>query len=236
MPSGERTLYYRISGLENLVFFGRLQGLSPRDARTRGLDLLKEVGLERAAALRVGAYSNGMKKRLSFARAMLVEPELLLIDEATHDLDPEGADRIRVMAQDAAARGAAIVWATQRIEEIRGFADRVTLLADGEVRFQDSVSALVAEAPRRYLLEVRNNGAPVATLLPALERAVAELQAVHISGPDATDHFLLWLREGAVLGEAVAALDAAEIRVLSCREERAPIEQAFLLMTRKRDS
>jgi ABC-2 type transport system ATP-binding protein len=236
MPSGERTLYYRISGVENLVFFGRLQGLSPRDARGRALDLLADVGLDHAGALHVGSYSNGMKKRLSFARALLVEPDVLLIDEATHDLDPEGASRIRDLARTAARRGAAILWATQRLEEIRGFADRVTLLADGEVRFQGSVSDLEAEAPRRYLLHVRNGGAPITTLLPALERAVAGLKTVHVSGPVDSDHYVLWLREGAVLGEAVAAVNAAEIQILSCREERAPIEQAFLLMTRKRDT
>lgn len=236
MPSGERTLYYRISGVENLVFFGRLQGLSRRDARHRAFDLLADVGLEHAGGVLVGGYSNGMKKRLSFARALLVEPDVLLIDEATHDLDPEGASRIRELARIAATRGAAIVWATQRLEEIRGFADRVTLLAEGEIRFQGSVSELEAEAPRRYLLRVRNGGAPVGTLLPALEHAVGGLQSVNISGPVDSDHYVLWLRDGAVLGEAVAALDAAAIQVLSCREERAPIEQAFLLMTRKRDS
>lgn len=236
MPSGERTLYYRISGVENLVFFGRLQGLSPRDARSRALELLADVGLEQAGDLLVGGYSNGMKKRLSFARALLVEPEVLLIDEATHDLDPEGASRIRGLARRATTQGAAIVWATQRLDEVRGFADRVTLLAEGEIRFQGSVSELEAEAPRRYLLQVHNGGTPVGALLPALEQAVAELESVNVSGPVDSDHYVLWLRDGAVLGKAVAALDAAEIQVLSCREERAPIEQAFLLMTQKRSS
>jgi ABC-2 type transport system ATP-binding protein len=144
VPSGDRTFYLRISGLENLVFFARLQGLRRRAALARAEEVLDAVGLADAARRRVGAYSHGMQKRLSIARALLTEPAVLLIDEATHDLDPEGADRVRALVAERAAAGAAVVWATQRVEEISGFADRVTLLSAGRVRFTGSVIELLA--------------------------------------------------------------------------------------------
>jgi ABC-2 type transport system ATP-binding protein len=144
VPSGDRTFYLRISGLENLVFFARLQGLSRRKAVGRAKEVLAAVGLADAARRRVATYSHGMQKRLSIARALLTEPGVLLIDEATHDLDPEGADRVRSLVAERAAAGAAVVWATQRVEEINGFANRVTLLSDGRVRFTGSVGELLA--------------------------------------------------------------------------------------------
>ena len=144
VPSGDRTFYLRISGLENLVFFARLHGLSRRKAVARARTVLALVGLADAAQRRVATYSHGMQKRLSIARALLTAPGVLLVDEATHDLDPEGADRVRSLVADRAAAGAAVVWATQRVEEINGFANRVTLLSAGRVRFTGSVAELLA--------------------------------------------------------------------------------------------
>src|SRR5439155_16951566 len=106
------------SGLENLVFFGRLHGLRRRAALERAREVLEQVGLQDVATRVVYSYSHSMQKRLSVARSLLTDPEVLFVDEATHDLDPEGALRIRELVSDVAARGAAVVWATQRIEEI----------------------------------------------------------------------------------------------------------------------
>jgi ABC-2 type transport system ATP-binding protein len=144
VPSGDRTFYLRISGFENLVFFARLQGLPRRKAFARAQEVLAAVGLADAGRRRVATYSHGMQKRLSIARALLTEPEVLLVDEATHDLDPEGADRVRSLVAERADAGTAVVWATQRVEEINGFADRVTLVSRGRVRFTGSVVELLA--------------------------------------------------------------------------------------------
>jgi ABC-2 type transport system ATP-binding protein len=144
VPSGDRTFYLRISGLENLVFFARLHGMRRREAVARSQEVLAAVGLADAARGRVATYSHGMQKRLSIARALLTEPGALLVDEATHDLDPEGARRVRALVAERAAAGAAVVWATQRVDEIVGFAHRVTLLAAGRVRFSGSVGELLA--------------------------------------------------------------------------------------------
>ncbi len=106
-----------------------------------------------------------MQKRLSIARALLTSPEVLLVDEATHDLDPEGAHVVRELVAALADDGTAVLWTTQRIDEIRGFADRVTLLREGEVAFSGTVPELMAHAiPRRYLLRIQNGGPPGAEL------------------------------------------------------------------------
>src|SRR5207247_1473287 len=76
---------------------------------------------------RVGRSAHGRQKRLAFARAMLTRPPLLLVDEATHDLDPAASAAARALVSAAAREGAAVLWTTQRVEEVRGFADRVTV-------------------------------------------------------------------------------------------------------------
>lgn len=232
VASGDRTFYLRISGFENLLFFGRLHGLSRREAAGRATQALADVGLADSAHIRVGVYSHGMQKRLSFARALLHRPSILLVDEATHDLDPEGARRIVDLASHAAARGAAIVWATQRLDELRGFADRVTILHEGSVRFDGTVPQLASTLPlRRYVLRLGRGGAPVERA--AVAAALAEVAVLLPSDLADGDHVLIALEEEVVLGDALAALVIQDIDVLACRQERSELEEAFLELTRQ---
>jgi ABC-type multidrug transport system ATPase subunit len=228
VPSGDRTFYMRLSGLENLRFFARMHGLSTKDALARSWELLRDVDLEDAARQPMGTYSHGMQKRLSVARALLMSPPILFVDEATHDLDPQAAHRVQELVSAARDRGTAVMWATQRIDEIRGFADRVTVLREGTVRFEGTVPQLMAVTiARRYLVHLRGQGDVLGTASAALEG----LGGVALSSDADGEHFVVALREEVVLGRAVAALDAAGLAVLTCREERSEIEAAFLFLT-----
>jgi ABC-type multidrug transport system ATPase subunit len=234
VPSGTRSFYLRISGLENLVFFGRLHGLRRRAAEARARAVLADVGLTAAADQRTGTYSQGMQRRLAVARALMTRPEVLLVDEATHDLDPEGADAVRRLIADAAAQGAAVLWATQRVEEIRGFADAVTFLDRGRVRLAGSVADLIDRAPAgRYVLEVRD-----ARLLPvaAAEVARAAGGSAHVLAAPGAAHVLVEPRAGVALGSVIASLAAAGHDVLACRRERSEIEEAFLAVVGAEDT
>jgi ABC-2 type transport system ATP-binding protein len=235
VPSGDRSFYLRISGFENLVFFGRLQGLRRRAAGARALEVLAQVGLGDAARRPVGTYSHGMQKRLGVARALLTAPAVLLVDEATHDLDPEGAISIRALVRDAANAGAAVVWATQRVEEIKDFADGVTVLDHGCVRFDGSVAGLLAAAePRRYVLELRN-GAPADRDLELRLQGRLEGVGSILRRPAAPpDNFVLALSGEAVLGDALSLLLASDVTVVSCRQELSEVEEAFMALVAER--
>ena len=229
VPPGDRSFYLRLSGLENLVFFARLEGLRKRAARGRALELLGEVGLQDAGDRPVNTYSHGMQKRLSFARALIGEPRLLLVDEATHDLDPVAAQQVRDLAADRAAAGTAILWATQRIEELHGFADRVTVLDRGVVAFAGTVAALAAVGGAdRHLIEL---GPATAVPLQQLDAGLGTLGRLLPAPAADAGHALLVIAPGATVGAALAALVAAGAEVLSCRDERPPIERAFMAIT-----
>jgi ABC-2 type transport system ATP-binding protein len=227
VPSGDRSFYERISALENLVFFGRLHGLRRRAAQERAMAALGAVGLADVARRPVNAYSHGMQKRLSFARALLGEPRVLLVDEATHDLDPRAAAQVRELAVERAAAGTAVLWATQRVEELPGFAQRVTVLERGLVGFAGSVAALAARAGgERYLLRLAGPTHSAATRAALGGRGRLE----PVPAGD-SDHRMLVLAPGVPLGAAIAALTQAGTTVLSCRDECEPIERAFLAVT-----
>jgi ABC-type multidrug transport system ATPase subunit len=235
VPSGDRSFYLRITGLENLVFFARLQGFSKRAAFAKAEETIAAVGLADDARTRVGLYSHGMQKRLSVARALLTDPKVLLVDEATHDLDPEGGRRIRSLVAELAAGRAAVVWATQRLDEIRGFAGHVTLLGQGRTCFAGTVAELMEHSvPRRFLLRLRN-GSQNGELEAALQAALGSLATVEGTGRE-SEHYLLSLREDAVLGDALGALIAARFEVLACRQERSEIEDAFVALTGSPDA
>lgn len=226
IPSGDRTFYLRISGFENLLFFARLYGLSRAAAAERARARLEAVGLEAASSKAVGAYSHGMLKRLAIARALLVEPPILLVDEATHDLDPDAAAHVRQLIRDRAAAGTAVLWTTQRVEEIVGFADVVTLLDEGRVAFAGSIPDLLARVPATsFVVELDAGEGRMVDIERAIDiDGIGRLEKVERS---TTSHYRLTLQQDAVLGEAVVALHDLGLRVLACRETTPQVEAAF---------
>jgi ABC-2 type transport system ATP-binding protein len=234
-PSADRTFYNRITGLENLAFFGRMYGIRRQDALTRARRRLADVGLSDAIDQRVGLYSHGMQKRLSMARALLMDPPVLVIDEATDGLDPEGARRVQDLTRSIAADGTAVIWTTQRLDEIRGFADAVTVLDQGRTTYQGTVEDLMLKSSARgYLLRLRTGDSTLDD--DALGRAAAALGErgrLARVGVD-REHFRLDLAEHAVLGEVLADLSAAGAVVLDCAQQRSELEESFLRLTTAR--
>ena len=232
IPSGDRSFYLRLSALENLVFFARLYGLSRRQAVERARWCLDAVGLQNEEKTRVGVFSHGMQKRLSVARALLVDPPVLFVDEATHDLDPAGARRIQGLVADAARNGAGVIWTTQRVDEIRGFARRVTVLDKGTVRFSGTVPQLMATVlTRGYVLQLRAGAGGTQDVLTAAQRAVGHMGTVRPIDESGGGHYQLSLQDDAILGDAFASLTSSGIQILACREGRSEIEEALLQLT-----
>jgi ABC-2 type transport system ATP-binding protein len=105
MTGDDRAFFWRLSGVENLVFFGELQGLTHRRARERSSELLERVGLVDAAGRRFVGYSTGMRQRLALARALLHDPPVLLLDEPTANLDLEHRGQVLELLRGVLASG-----------------------------------------------------------------------------------------------------------------------------------
>ena len=132
----DRGLQMRLSGVENLRFFGALYGLTGPQTLQRIAELSKRLELTDVIARPVRTYSSGERARLALARAMLHRPRVLLLDEVTRALDPGSAQRIRhiIRSELVIAEGVTVLLTSHDLAEVKSLCDRVILLQAGRVR------------------------------------------------------------------------------------------------------
>lgn len=123
-------IYDELSGLENLRFFAQLYGIHSDEPLC---ETLKMVGLDPALARRAGQYSQGMRQRLSLARAMFHGPSLLLLDEPFSNVDPESAEHIAQLLAGLRASGTTILLITHQLGLLAEIADEFLFLSGGRL-------------------------------------------------------------------------------------------------------
>jgi heme ABC exporter ATP-binding subunit CcmA len=134
-------LYDELSGIENLRFFGRLYGIES-DAPLA--EAIRRVGLDPELTRRVGQYSQGMRQRLSLARAIFHSPQLLLLDEPFSNVDPESASQIAQLLAAMRAAGNTILLVTHQLGLLAKTADEFLVLSAGELVERSSVPKVSA--------------------------------------------------------------------------------------------
>ncbi|NMB11726.1 MAG: ABC transporter ATP-binding protein [Firmicutes bacterium] len=164
----ESNLYERLSGVENLRFFAALHGISPARVQT----LLKVYGLEKAARRPVGTYSKGMKRRLLICRALLHDPEVLIMDEPTSGLDPTSAGVIHAAIDDYRNQGKTIFLSTHDMSEAETLCDRVAFINQGEIAALDRPGTLKRQHGQATLvIQLRPDERELETLKRAIPTA-----------------------------------------------------------------
>ena len=133
MLTGERTMYWKLTGRENLEYFAAMYHLNPLDTKKRIDELLALVGLKQHEHMYVENYSTGMRVRLSFAKAILNDAPVLLFDEPTASLDPQSSRLIRDTIQTLKKEGHAIILTTHNMEEADLLSDRVAIIDSGRI-------------------------------------------------------------------------------------------------------
>lgn len=134
----------QMTGIECLTFFGQLYGQSAREAKQRGLELLKEVGLERRGRSLIGSYSRGMRQRLGIARSLINDPAVVFFDEPTLGLDPRGQQELLGLVRWVAReRNTGVVLCSHALNEIEDICDDVVILRDGQIIAQGTVSEVI---------------------------------------------------------------------------------------------
>lgn len=147
--------YHKLTGLENLRFFGSLY----RGPTADPVELLDSVGLADAANTRVAKYSKGMQMRLTFARSLINNPELLFLDEPTSGLDPVTARKVKDIILDLKARGRTIFLTTHDMTTADELCDRVAFVVDGTIAALDTPAELkIARSQRRVRVQYRTPG------------------------------------------------------------------------------
>jgi len=223
VTADERSFYWRLSGMENLVFFARLYGLDARAARHRARELLRNMELEEVAGRQFMSYSSGMKQRLAICRALLHDPAIVCLDEPTRSLDPLAAKHLRAFISRRlhAEGGKTVLLATHNLQEAEEMCGRLAILERGRVVRQGRLDELTSGLPGRdqYVIEVAGGAGA-----PSDRRWTVETAAQ----PDGTLRLTVGIeRGGAALSDLLRALLAGGGTVVSCTRRDAGLQGVF---------
>ena len=149
-------LYSRSNGLEYLLFFGRIYGMTDEQIKKRGLELFDRFGMPKGTAQRrLGEYSKGMRQKVGIIRAMLHNPSVLLLDEPTSAMDPHSAKLVRDTILELRDDRRAIIVCTHNLAEAELLADRIAIIYDGRIVAEDDPATLKRELLARRRFEIQ---------------------------------------------------------------------------------
>ncbi len=219
-------LYPTLTALENLMFFGRMQTLSSRDALRSARGLLLDVGLDDRADDLVEEFSGGMKRRLNLACGMMHSPAAIMLDEPTVGVDPQSRGRILAVIKAAAEHGAAIVYSTHYMEEVERLCDRVVLIDNGKIVAQGTDIELIALAGTEPRIEIMT----IKPLAPGWSNGIIGVSEMP---REVGDGFaaVLSLKTVEQVPEVIRRAEAASGEVLEFHVHRPNLQDAFLKLT-----
>ena len=161
---GERGVYERLSGYDNLRYFAELYGVPPKTQKKRIEELLELVGLKGREHERTEGYSRGMKQRLHVARGLLHDPEVVFLDEPTIGLDPVGARELRATIGTLTQAGKTILLTTHYMFEADALCDRIAVISQGEIVAEGTPEQLKSRVASGAVTEVEVYGIPDETV------------------------------------------------------------------------
>ena len=154
-------MYENLTGLENLVFYAELFGISADEAAGRAEALLQEMELEEAKDRKLSAWSTGMRQRISLARALIHRPKILFLDEPTSGLDPESAQNVNRMIREMAENsGITVFLCTHQLRYAQEICTRYGLIEEGRLLAAGTLEELRAEAFSQITLQIRAGSMP----------------------------------------------------------------------------
>jgi ABC-2 type transport system ATP-binding protein len=167
----ENPYFYKyLTGLETLLFFGKLCGQRGSELADRAAELLKVVGLESASDRRLSGYSKGMLQRIGLAQALIGNPKLLVLDEPTAGVDPAGSHQIRDLIVQFKEKGITVLLCSHLLSQVQEICDRIGILNEGALLLEGRVNDLISAHNQTELL--LENATP--DFLNEIERRAAE--------------------------------------------------------------
>jgi ABC-2 type transport system ATP-binding protein len=224
--SDESNLYPELTGLENLCFCAALFGLRKRERKARARELLDMFGLTEAADRPFGAYSRGMKRKLTIAAGIMHKPEILFLDEPTTGLDVSSARQLRQLVADLHEAGTTLFLTTHNIEEAERLCRRVAFVVSGRIVKSDTVENLVQPVRAKHVVQIRFAHAlaglehKLALAFPGLDFAAAGRGLIRVEA-DGPIH----------VGPLVRFLEAEGADVEEARRMRPSLEDVFVETT-----
>lgn len=220
----ETNLDTELSVIENLEVYANYFGIPRKDARNISLELLEFLHLEERANMMVDFLSGGMKRRLLLARALLNNPELLILDEPTTGLDPQARHIIWSKLRSLKEQGVTLIVTTHYMEEASQLADRLVIMDEGTIIAEGSPAELIERHVSREALEIE--------VRPDLIKTLIELLIPRIKSYEKQDDVFVFFAESA--DELLKAVEQAGIEVEYVLLRRSTLEDVFLKLTGRR--
>jgi ABC-2 type transport system ATP-binding protein len=156
--AGERSIYWKLSGRENLEYFAALHHIPPAIAKKRVEELLERMEIKDRANELVEKYSTGMRQRIAIAKALLARPPILLLDEPTLGLDPQAARNLRELIAQLKQEGHTILLTTHYMEEADQLSDRIGIIDTGKVIALDTPEGLKRRIRQEEIIHLEVTG------------------------------------------------------------------------------
>ncbi|HMM49854.1 MAG TPA: ABC transporter ATP-binding protein [Miltoncostaeaceae bacterium] len=217
----QTTLDLELSVRENLVVWARYFDITGQEARRRADRMLEVMALTDRADEEVDGLSGGMQRRLQIGRAVINDPELVLLDEPTTGLDPQARHAVWERLRDLRAAGATLVLTTHYMDEAAQLCDRLVVIDHGRIVREGTPRGLVADEVGREVVELRVE----ARWAPPRLEAGGDLVRAH---PQHGDLLVVYCDDAAALERALAATEVAFHRQTA---RAAGLEDVFLRLT-----
>ena len=214
-------LYLRNTGMEYLIFYGRLYGMSDSAIQKRGLELFDRFGMGGQSSRRLGEYSKGMRQKVGLIRAMLHRPSVLLLDEPTSAMDPHSAKIVRDAIREMRDDSRAIILCTHNLAEAELLADRIAIIKQGAIVAEGTTAVLKQQLLGHPLLELQ-----VDRPIPPGFTDVDDLVTI-----EATSTYRIIYRTAdptTINPQLVRRLDALGYGIVSLREISQSLEEVYL--------
>jgi ABC-2 type transport system ATP-binding protein len=213
----ERSFYWRLTSLQNMLFFARLYGIKDKEARIRIAELFEQLDITKYEKRRFSELSTGNKQRLAVARAMLSSPPILLLDEPTRSLDPLAASSMRSLI--SSLKGVSILLTSHNLSEIEELCDRIAIISNGEIRVSDTPENL--RNSHKQTQKVKIN---LKTDIPESFETLNNLKDFHLeqNGEFITLKFTRDA-EDETLGKTIAELSNKNAKILDVETEKATL-------------
>ncbi|MBD3191180.1 MAG: ATP-binding cassette domain-containing protein [Candidatus Heimdallarchaeota archaeon] len=230
VTGGERTLYWKLTPIENLTFFGRLYHLSREEAENRSLELIKTFNLVDKKDELVQNLSTGQKMKVAFCRALVHDPPLLLVDEAERGLDPRASKEFRNFLKEELQKkqGKTILLCTHNMDILDELCNRIALINKGSVVALDKPERLKASIKQKHILTLQT----LEPLPNSLFKSFSEISQITAEKVDEFYFSKFELNNGSEIAQQIIqkAYDA-EITIQEFNLKTATLEDVFLKLT-----
>jgi len=222
----ETAIYEELPARVNVEFWGRLYGLDGATLATRTREVLDLVGLSAGDRRSVGKYSGGMKRRLNLAMGLVHNPRLLLLDEPTVGIDPQGRYAVLEVVKQVAAGGTAILYTTHYLEEAETLARRVGIIDHGRILAEGTIDELRRLVGEGTILTIRG------TFTAArVEECVRALEGVRVISVDDNQALIAFPGERGGMGRVLAELVRKGLAFDSVAVSEPSLENVFIKLT-----